>query len=350
MKNPNGYGSVFKLSGKRRNPFGARVTVGWEINPETGKAKQKYKNIGYYKSRSEAMIALADYNKDPYDIDSRSLTFTEIFNMWIEQKFPENEMNDKNRKNKNTYLMAYNHSKNMHKLKFIDIRKSHMQEAINECGKGNSTKKKMRTLYSQLYKFALENDWIEKDFSQFVTLQESQEETKRKPFSAKEIKKLWDNVNKCEFADAALIMIYTGLRPGELILIKNEDINLQERYMRGGIKTKAGINRIIPINKKILPLIKKRMDPGNKFLVVNSKGGQMIYATLRIHRWVPLMDELKMKHRPHDCRHTFASLMDNAGANKLSIKKIMGHASQDITDRVYTHKDVEELRKAVDLI
>ncbi|WP_146553674.1 tyrosine-type recombinase/integrase [Rummeliibacillus sp. SL167] len=57
-----------------------------------------------------------------------------------------------------------------------------------------------------------------------------------------------------------------------------------------------------------------------------------------------------MTHRPHDCRHTFATLMDNADANKLSIKRIMGHASKDITDKVYTHKDIEQLLKAIDLI
>ncbi|MBP1968161.1 integrase [Virgibacillus natechei] len=62
------------------------------------------------------------------------------------------------------------------------------------------------------------------------------------------------------------------------------------------------------------------------------------------------MEDLEMNHKPHDCRHTFASLMDNAGANKISIKKIMGHASQGITDKVYTHKNIDELKKAIDLI
>ena len=42
--------------------------------------------------------------------------------------------------------------------------------------------------------------------------------------------------------------------------------------------------------------------------------------------------------------------MNNAGANKVSIQRIMGHASKDITDKVYTHKDIAELKKAVDLI
>ena len=60
MKNPNGYGSGYKLSGNRRRPWTARVTVGW-----TDDGKQKYKNIGYYEERSDAMIALAQYNNDP---------------------------------------------------------------------------------------------------------------------------------------------------------------------------------------------------------------------------------------------------------------------------------------------
>ena len=42
--------------------------------------------------------------------------------------------------------------------------------------------------------------------------------------------------------------------------------------------------------------------------------------------------------------------MDNAGANKLCIKRIMGHASADITDKVYTHKDLSELQKAISLL
>lgn len=54
MKNPNGYGSVFKLGGNRRRPYCARVTVGW-----TDDGKQQYKNIGYFEERADAMIALA---------------------------------------------------------------------------------------------------------------------------------------------------------------------------------------------------------------------------------------------------------------------------------------------------
>ena len=56
------------------------------------------------------------------------------------------------------------------------------------------------------------------------------------------------------------------------------------------------------------------------------------------------MGKLKMKHLPHDGRHTFASLMDSAGANDVCIKLIMGHSMKnDTTKGTYTHKTLEEL-------
>lgn len=57
-----------------------------------------------------------------------------------------------------------------------------------------------------------------------------------------------------------------------------------------------------------------------------------------------------MKHRPHDCRHTFAILLSNANANATTIKKMIGHESYATTEKIYTHKDIEELRKNVELI
>ncbi len=56
------------------------------------------------------------------------------------------------------------------------------------------------------------------------------------------------------------------------------------------------------------------------------------------------------RHTPHDCRHTFTSLLDSAGANEVCIDRLVGHASKSLTKRTYTHKDIEELRAAVELI
>lgn len=74
MKLPNGYGSVVNLGKRRRKPYAARITVGWI---EEGKQKKKY--LGYYKTRQEAMKALADSNKNPFDLMAQDVTFADVY-------------------------------------------------------------------------------------------------------------------------------------------------------------------------------------------------------------------------------------------------------------------------------
>ena len=59
---------------------------------------------------------------------------------------------------------------------------------------------------------------------------------------------------------------------------------------------------------------------------------------------------LLREHLPHDGRHTCATLMDNADVPKKIQQLILGHSSQDITSKVYTHKTVEQLVEAINRI
>ncbi len=81
-----------------------------------------------------------------------------------------------------------------------------------------------------------------------------------------------------------------------------------------------------------------------------NKNKKMIYNLYKIKYFYNIMDKLGIKHKPHDCRHTFATLLNNAKANSTSIKNLIGHNSFLITEKIYSHKDVEELRKAIKLI
>lgn len=344
LKNPNGYGSVFKLGGNRRRPWAVRITVGW-----TDEGKQVYRYLGYYKSRTEAMMALAEYNKNPFDLTKGKATFAQIYEWMMKEKFPDGPT-EKQRSNYLGYQASFKKAEKLHDKYFVDLRKKDLQEVIDNCDRSHGTKRKIKVLFNQMYKYAMEHDLVSKDYSQFVELGPNDSQSYRKPFTKEEIQKLWDNVERDEFIKNILILIYTGLRPGELIEIKTKDVNLEERYMRGGFKTEAGTNRLIPIHKKILPFIKEKVEQGNEYLVTKKDGTPMSYHNFYRDNFLKTMEQLEMDHRPHDCRHTFATLMDNAGANKLSIKRIMGHASKDITDKIYTHKDIEELKKAIDLL
>lgn len=344
MRLPNGFGSVYKLSGNRRRPWIARKTIRLDDD-----GRQIYQTIGYFKDRPEALMALAEYNKNPYSIEAATITFAEIYEQWKAEEFP-GDLNRTTKARLNSYEAAFKKAAPLHDMIFVQIRKAHMQPIVDNCDKGYETKKKIKVLFNQMYRYALENDITKSDYAQYVRLPGDDEAgSGRQPFSAAEIDLLWDNLDRMDYIDAVLIMIYTGLRPGELVDIETAKVYLDKRYMRGGKKTRAGKNRVIPINKKILPLIDARL--GGDHLIINPNTGRKeTYWNFYHKKWKAIMEQLQMDHRPHDCRHTFASLMDSAGANKLCIKRIMGHKSQDLTDDTYTHKEIQELIDAVDLI
>lgn len=88
MRRANGTGNIYKMKGgKRRKPWRVRVTVGWELNPKTGRCKQNLKTLGYYASRAEAEAALVAYQECPYDLNTKDITFKELYEQWTEDYF-----------------------------------------------------------------------------------------------------------------------------------------------------------------------------------------------------------------------------------------------------------------------
>lgn len=111
----------------------------------------------------------------------------------------------------------------------------------------------------------------------------------------------------------------------------------------------AGRNRAVPISRKVLPYFRYWMERPGKTLIADDKGQKLTY-----HKFRSLFDKVmtatRCKHTPHECRHTCATMLDNAGANETAVKRILGHASQGVTKGVYTHKSLHELKRAIDLI
>ncbi|MCP1223894.1 tyrosine-type recombinase/integrase [Sebaldella sp. S0638] len=340
MRNPNGYGSVHKLSGKRRKPYAVQVTTGWD---EEGRQIRKY--LSYHTSKSEAMRALAKYNDNPYDLDNISVTFAEIYNRWSELKFKEI-----GRSGILGYQAAYKTCEPLYNIKFQDIKTSHLQGIVQNCGKKHQSLKKIKVLFNQLFEYAMKHDIVMKDYSNFVEIGKNKEVSTRKPFSAEEIQILWEN-SHLPYVDTILIMIYSGFRIGELLDIKLENIDLINRTITGGSKTEAGKNRLVPIHDKIFDFIKNRMEYNkSEYLICNSRNKKILYDLYKTKYFYGAMEKLSMCHKPHDCRHTFATLLNNAEANSTSIKNLIGHSNFLTTEKIYSHKDVEELRKAIKLI
>ena len=166
----------------------------------------------------------------------------------------------------------------------------------------------------------------------------------RKIFTREEINLLF-SIKENRIAQALLILIYSGLRIEEFLHLTNKDvtncINVRDS------KTTAGL-RIVPIHNKIKDLIEELKKENNEYLYT-FKNKKAIYSTFK-YKFKNLMKELNMQHTIHDTRHTFATMLNNVDANSTSIIKLIGHSDFSITENVYTHKDLEELQKAIDLL
>lgn len=338
MKLPNGYGQVYKLKGKRRRPWIARVTTGWKLDLKNDTYKPVLSTLGYFEKRDIALQALADYNQNPYDIDAANVTFTELYEKWSKEHF-EKISDSRIRGTKS----AYSKCSLLYNMKFKDIKASHLEGVLNNCDVGQATKQHIKSLFNQLYKYAMKNDIVRKDYSALInTVGKYEREKKIEIFTDKEIQTLWDNLN-IENVDIILIGIYSGWRPGELAELQTNNINLGEGTMLGGIKTDNGIDRIVPIHDRILPLIKSRMKLSGTLLF------GLNYEQYR-YSYKKVMKALGMSHKPHETRHTFISKAKESSLDEYCLKLIVGHAISDLTERVYTHRQVEQLKDEINKI
>lgn len=135
-----------------------------------------------------------------------------------------------------------------------------------------------------------------------------------------------------------------------MLALQKSDVNMRQHYIRiTKSKTAAGI-RVIPIHSRIMPLVVCLMDSPGTALITDASGRPYDYSRYCIAWRAVMLIINAARHTTHDCRHTVATLLDNAGANETAKRRILGHAGGDVTERVYTHKNIRQLRKCIELL
>ena len=337
MRNENGFGSIVcldKSGKKRRKPWAVRITTGWK----DGKQVRKY--LGYYSTQTDALIALAEYHKNGINLDVTTLTLEEVYDQWIKRKELTISASALA-----THKMAYQRFGNMANMTMKDIKKIHLQNWLDSINLKPASKGKIRSTVHQLFEYAVSYDIVQKNYAKDLEITEKVEKTGA-IFTEDEIKLLWKHQDN-QMAQYTLILIYTGLRIGELLTMKGDTIYLDKGYMVGGSKTEAGKDRVIPLHDKIIPLIEQNLT--NNYLVYSNRGGAFTYSGIK-HRFKRLMDELDMNHKIHDTRKTAVSIMHSAGIPMETVRMIVGHSAKGITEAVYLYKEPQELVDAINTI
>lgn len=357
MRLPNGFGQISKISNQRlRRPYRAMVTVGYK---ENGRPICKLlKPQAYFETYNEAYAALLEYHKNPYVPDEHP-TVSKAFDLWMK----EYETYGKSKASLVAINAAWDYCSAVYDMDIANIRVIHIKDCINN---GISEKSRqpdkhappsmqtrIKMVFSMLLDYALECGWVEKNYAKDYHVPNiNREKRKHIAFTDEEMDKLWQNIN-FPWVDVVLIQCYSGWRPKELELLKTKDVDLEARTFSGGVKTSAGKERIVPIHPKIYTLVKSRYEEaiqlGSDRLFNCPEPLTHSRYDFRFKKIVKALN-INEEHRPHDPRKQFVTMLKRAGADEYAIKYMVGHVVDDITENIYTERDVEWLRKELEKI
>lgn len=371
-KLPNGYGSIKYLGKNRRNPYAVHPPVtdytdeGVPITPKAlcyvddwmkGFIILTSYKAGTYTKGDERDIdlpsdqksleiitqrLLADYNKAQGIVEEEKepeKTFAEVYKEFWKYKF-ENEKGKKlSESSKRSIQAAFKNAKALHDRPFRELRHDDLQSVVDNCPLKHSSLELIVHLFRQMYAYADIYELCDKDYSAHIKINKEDDDESGVPFTDNDLKILWNNKDD-EIVEFILIMCYSGFR---IRAYKNLEINLKDAYFKGGIKTKASKDRIVPIHSAILPLVKRRLKAGSIF--------PSTYSSFLKDMSNKLSELGIEKHTPHDCRHTFSALCEKYGVNENDRKRMMGHSfGNDLTNAKYGHRTIEDLREEIEKI
>ena len=213
---------------------------------------------------------------------------------------------------------------------------------------GKKTLTEYASIIRRVFALAVQNRVLTFDPSLYLTIQKDAPRSRREALTDVQIAAIHKTPHECRLP--CLIMIYTGVRIGELLALRKEDIHLEERWLHvRKAKTSAGV-REVPIAEKIAPLIEKWLQKPCDSLICSAQNRPMSYDAFRDTYWDGVMVLLGMDHKPHDTRHTCVSLLTEAGVDQRIIRKIVGHKGQGVTEVVYTHVELPAKLEAINKI
>ena len=353
---PNGFGQITELKKPGlRNPFRVMVSEG---KTEYGKPIQKLlRPKAYFPSYKDAYEALLEYHKNPYDL-SKDLTVKEVYEKWLAEY----------KGNTAPYTAAWQYCSEIYSIKVRDLRARHIKRVIENGVKYKddtmipmalSVKPRIKQLFVLILDYAMEYEIVDKNYARTFNLPSkiSIEIEDRKEhhitFTDEEMKTLWANQNY-SIVNIVLFQCYSGWRPQELCELKISNVNLDEHYIVGGMKTRAGKKRMVPIHPKVEPIIQYYFNLAKEYnsewlFNVPNKWHQEKLIPLKYDRYYKdyqnIITELGLNpaHKPHDPRKTFITMAKKANMNEWIIKRIVGHALRDVTEESYTERSIEEL-------
>lgn len=362
---PNGFGQISEIKGRNlRKPFRVLVTI-----DKTSEGRPICKPLqpqSYFETYNEAYLALVEYNKNPYSLDS-DITMDKLYQMWLADY--KTHVGDKMVEKTEC---CWRYLRKIHNLKLQQMRVHQLKLAIDEATTyksgdeielPRSAKGRIKSLLNLMYDYAVQNELVNQNYARAFSLSRiDQEETSRVdkshiPYTDAEVALIWKSLEKYPYLDITLIQFYSGWRPNELLSMRVTDIDLDNKTFHGGSKTISGKNRVVPIHSKIFHFVERYYNEavlsGCKYMFPSDTQPGKPYTYDRYYvRFNEARDALGLNknHRPHDGRVQFATMAKKSEVDQYALKKILGHYIDDITEKYYIKPDMDWLRTEIEKI
>lgn len=337
----NGQGTAYKR--KNSQYWTAEVVIGWRTPADESKPPIPIKRTkAGFKTKKEALAycpTLLAGGKAPVKSAPR------LYEYW--NTYSEGEYKKLSKSKQTAYKIAWNKLKSIHDMRVDTITVDMLRATVAKTCPTYYPAKDCKSLLTNLYMLASADRFADKDLPSFIILP-TLEEKEQTPFSETEQAALWKLYEAGERRAAIpLLMIYTGMMPGEAQGLRVEHINLDERVIvHAGIKTKVRKATPIVLANDILPVVEDLVANAQKSGYIWKRNEEEWYASY----YAALEAAGCRKLPPYSCRHTTATaLAITEGIAPQTIKRVMRWSTTKMLDR-YAHPEMSDALSAVDTI
>ena len=337
----NGQGTAYQR--KKGGTWTAEVTIGWRLPTDENKNPIPIKRTkGGFKKKSDALaycpILLAGGEK-------KKTQAPRLFEYW--DTYEKGEYTKLSKSKQSAYRTAWKKLKPLHDLRVDNITVDFLRKTVTDACPTFDPAKDCKSVLTNLFSLAAADRFADKDLPSFIVLPKH-EEKERQPFTDLEQAALWKLYESGDKRAAIpLLMIYTGMMPGEAQGLRVEHIDLVQRVIiNAGIKTKVRKATPIVISANILPLVED--------LVAKAQPSGYIWKRNEDEWYEAYYGALESagcrRLTPYSCRHTTATaLAITEGVAPQTIKRVMRWSTTKMLDR-YAHPEMSDALSAVDSI
>ena len=338
---PNGSG----YATRRGNSWTAFYTIGWKIG-ENGKPLPITKSKSGFKTKTEALNYIPVLKKQLEDMPVIKHVPT-VRHYW--KMLEKGEFAKLSKDRAMAYQIAWRKMHDIANRPINTIMINDLRSVVYDNTSTYYPARDMKTVLNKIFFMAAAEGWVNKDLPAFIILPPLNEK-ERTPFTKEEQKMLWVAYeNGCLDAAFALIMIHTGMMPGELQQITASMIDF-ENHIISGAGLKNDIRRETPI---VIPdcLVPVLMDVCER---IGAKPDEPIIGVKKHafydHYYHGLEVAGTRKLDPYSCRHTMATaLAIDENIAPQTVMKVMRWKSTKMLDR-YAHPDLMDAHMAVNKV